>query len=141
MKVLIVEGDPDLGSLWGRHIERCGAEVMLAQSQEEAIEHLHDNHVDAMVLNLILPEGSAMAVADYASYRHPAARAIFVTNTGFFSDGSIFQHIPNACAFVRDSTRPEDLAAMVEYYGAPRKPGRYVHEPEPIFSPRRAMVS
>jgi hypothetical protein len=40
-----------------------------------------------------------------------------VTNTSFFSDGSIFAFASNACAFVRRGTPPEDLAAMVEHYG------------------------
>ena len=39
--------------------------------------------------------GVAMAVADFASYRRPEARVIFVTNTSFFSDGSIFAHSPS----------------------------------------------
>ena len=60
---------------------------------------------------------SALAVADYASYRLPDARVICVTNTSFFSDGSIFAHIGNASTLVPIGTPPEDIAAMVEYYG------------------------
>ena len=72
---------------------------------------------DILILNLLLSDGSALAVADYASYRLPETRIIFVTNTTFFSDGSIFSFAPNACAFVQTATPPEDLAAMVEHYG------------------------
>ncbi|MAQ52413.1 MAG: hypothetical protein CMK97_15910 [Pseudomonas sp.] len=57
------------------------------------------------------------AVADYASYRLPDARVICVTNTSFFSDGSIFAHMGNASTLVPMGTPPEDIAAMVEYYG------------------------
>ena len=71
----------------------------------------------------MLANGSALAVSDFASYRRPDARVIFVTNTTFFSDGSIFAHSPNACAFMQSSTPPEDLAAMVEHYAAPRPCG------------------
>jgi hypothetical protein len=42
---------------------------------------------------------------------------IFVTDTTFFSDGSIFAITPNARALVRTSAPPEDIAAMVEHYG------------------------
>jgi hypothetical protein len=52
-----------------------------------------------------------------ASYRQPGAKVIFVTDTTFFSDGSIFRHIPNACAFIRAETPPDDLVAIVEHYG------------------------
>ena len=122
MKVLIVESDPDLGGLWKRHLERQYARVSLVSSQPEAIDALQGDDFDIIVLDLVLHEGSALAVADFASYRRPEARVIFVTNTSFFSDGSIFSHSPNACAFVQSRTSPEDLAAMVEHYGKSSKP-------------------
>ena len=117
MRVLIVESDPNLGWLWKRHVERYSATVTLVGSQEEAVEHLEHEDVEIIVLDLVLTNGSAIAVADYAAYRHPEAKVVFVTNTTFFSDGSIFQHIPNACAFLPSATPPEDLAAVVEHYG------------------------
>ena len=43
-------------------------------------------------------------------------RFFFVTNTTFFSDGSIFAHAQNARAFLQSNTPPEDLAAMVVHY-------------------------
>ncbi|MEZ5777655.1 MAG: hypothetical protein R3E44_04760 [Paracoccaceae bacterium] len=117
MRVLIVETNPDLGWLWKRHLERLSATVILAHGQEEAVAYLEREAVDVIVLDLVLAEGSAIAVADYAAYRRPAAKIVFVTNTSFFSDGSIFQHSPNACAFLPSATPPEDLAAVVEHYG------------------------
>lgn len=120
MNVLIVESNPELGLLWQRHLERQGATVSLAASQESAILALHGRSFEIIVLDLVLGAGSALAVADFASYRRPEARVIFVTNTSFFSDGSIFAHSPNACAYVQSATPPEDLAAMVEFYAAAR---------------------
>lgn len=120
MRVLIVESNPDLGWLWKRHLERLGWDVLLATAQSEAIEYLRDNDVSVIILDLVLDEGGAFAVADFASYRRPDTRIIFVTNTTFFSDGSIFRHIPNAAAFVQSETPPEDLAAMVQHYSQSR---------------------
>lgn len=117
MDVLIVESRPELGAVWQRHVERQGASVELVHGQEEAVRYLGQHSADIIVLDLVLDDGSALAVADFASYRHPNARVIFVTDTTFFSDGSIFNHASNACAFVPAGTRPEDLAAMVEHYG------------------------
>ena len=77
----------------------------------------------ALVVDLVLDEGSALAVADFASFRHPQARVILVTNTSFFSDGSIFQLVPNACAFVQSDSPPEDIAAMARHYAAPHDRG------------------
>ncbi len=118
MKVLIVESKPELGLLWQRHLERMGANVALARCQETAILALCGSDFRIIVLDLVLAQGSALAVADFASYRRPDARVLFVTNTSFFSDGSIFAHSPNACAFVQSATPPEDLAAMVEHYAS-----------------------
>ncbi len=118
MQVLIVEGRPDLGWIWRRSLERAGASVDLVHDQAAAVRQINTTDYSVIVLNLVLAEGSAFAVADYASYRRPCAKVIFVTNTTFFSDGSIFQHVPNACAFVPTDTPPDDLAAMVEHYGA-----------------------
>ncbi|APX13891.1 response regulator transcription factor [Tateyamaria omphalii] len=117
MNVLIVESRLELGVLWQRHLTRQGADVALVRGQDAAVAHLSEYAADIIVMDLVLDEGSALAVADFASYRHPNARVIFVTDTTFFSDGSIFNHASNACAFVPAGTPPEDLAAMVEHYG------------------------
>ena len=118
MNVLIVESRPELGAIWCRHLQRMGMNVHQVEDQSTAVDHLDKHAPDIILLDLVLQEGSALAVADFASYRHPDARVIFVTDTSFFSDGSIFAHASNACAFMPAGTRPEDLAAMVEHYAA-----------------------
>ncbi|MCR9126313.1 MAG: response regulator [Rhodobacteraceae bacterium] len=121
MNVLIVESRSELSDLWARHLQRQdGAIVTCVADQEEAIAALYSSDFDIIVLDLVLRQGSALAVADFASYRRPDARVIFVTNTTFFSDGSIFAHSANACAYIQSETPPEDLAAMVEHYAASR---------------------
>ena len=117
MKVLIVESDTDLAAIWERHLMRQGADVCRAGDQDTAIDIIQRQAPDVIVLDLMLSRGSALAVADYASYRRPEARVVFVTSTTFFSDGSIFSHAPNACAYLKSETPPEDLAAIVEHYG------------------------
>lgn len=120
MEVLIVQSQAELGYIWRRHLMRCGLAVNVVAGQEEAIASLSLRAPDVIILDLVLADGSALAVADYANFRCPQSRVIFVTNTNFFSDGSIFAHAANACAFVQSSTPPEDLAAMVEHYAVVR---------------------
>lgn len=117
-RVLIVESVPELALVWQRHLERQGMVVARASGQEDAIAHLAEHETDIIIQDLVIDEGAALAISDYANYRQPAARVIFVTNTTFFSDGSIFAHSANARAFVQSNTPPEDLAAMVAHYGA-----------------------
>ena len=117
MVVLIVANNPELSRIWSRHLERLGHEVSVVFSQAEAANYMRVHSVDVIVLSLDLEDGSAIAIADYASYRWPNARVVFVTNTTFFSDGSIFNHIPHAAAMLPAQTPPNDLAAIVEYHG------------------------
>lgn len=117
MRILIVESSEELSSVWRLHLKRTGAEVHVAHTQDQATDLLLKLDPQVIVLDLVLEEGSALAVADFASYRRPDARVVFVTNTSFFSDGSIFQHCANACAYLPVATKPSDLAAMVEHYG------------------------
>jgi len=119
MHVLIVQSNANLGDLWKRHLERLRARVTLVQTGAEALQALEGETFEVIVLDLVLREGSALAVADVAQYRQPNANVVFVTDTTFFSDGSIFNHSPNARAFIESTTPPKDLAAIVEHYGQP----------------------
>jgi hypothetical protein len=64
-----------------------------------------------------LAGGQALAVADFATYRNPEMPIIAVTARGFFSDGAVFELIPNARGLLRAPLRLEDMAALVEHYG------------------------
>ncbi|MCA0941500.1 response regulator [Salipiger pacificus] len=118
MKVLIVQGNQTLAGSWSRHLKGNGADVLMAQDQDGATRLIRDEDVDVIVLDLMLAAGSALAVADFASFRQPDCRVVFVTDSPVFSDGSIFRHCANACAYLPTATAPSDLAAMVEHYGA-----------------------
>ncbi len=116
MHILIVQGSRELGRLWKDHLERQGCVVTLVSGQAAAADVLRAQDIQAIVLDVEIEEGSALAVADFASYRRPKARVVFVTRKSFFSDGSIFNLASNACAYLPVATPPEDLAVMVEYH-------------------------
>lgn len=120
MQVLIVEGNASLGRIWQAHLERLGFDVTLVQGQVAAVAALEEHPFKAIVLNLVIKGESSFAIADYASYKRPDAKVIFVTDTSFFSDGSIFALAPNACSFVQSTTPPDDLAAIVAHYAGDR---------------------
>lgn len=117
MRTLIVQSNYALGQVWARHLERLGSLVQHVSTGEEAIDAIQDMHFDVIVLDLVLSQGSALAVADYANFSCPNANVVFVTDTTFFSDGSIFVHSSNARAFIECATPPKDLAAIVLHYG------------------------
>ena len=117
MNVLMVEDQPGLATLWSASLRRQGANVTIATSQDEAIGYLHRLEPDVLILSLRLANGSPLAVADYASYRHPDTKIIPVTSESFFSDGSVFAHVPNTCTTLASTARPDDMAAIVAHYG------------------------
>lgn len=126
MRVLIIQSNAHLGQLWQRHLERLDATVTHVQTGEEALQIIEEQELDVIVLDLVLSEGSALTVADFAQFRQPNANVVFVTDTTFFSDGSIFHHSANARAFIETATPPDDLAAIVHHYGSP-SPARALH--------------
>lgn len=117
MRVLIVQSNKELGRIWERHLARLGADVMLASAESTALDLLADHTFDVIVVDLVLTEGSAFTVVDVAQYRLPHSNIVFVTDTTFFSDGSIFAHCANLRAFVETTTPPADLAEIVVHYG------------------------
>lgn len=119
MRVLIVQSNANLGELWRRHLERLHATVTLVGTGTQALSLIETDTFDVIVLDLVLEEGSALTIADFAQFRQPNANVVFVTDTTFFSDGSIFNHSANARAFIQTATPPKDLAAIVHYYGGP----------------------
>ncbi|WP_226782100.1 response regulator [Oceaniglobus trochenteri] len=117
MHVLIVEENPALAEVWAGYLRRSGAQVSITACQQDAIAFLQGYGPDIVILDLGLRAGSPLAIADYASYRHPQIRIIPVTRDSFFSDGSVFVHVPNTCTVLAPGTPPEDMAAIVAHYG------------------------
>ena len=116
--ILIVADDANLSTIWARHIRRHGFEVSTVRSQAEAVDLMTHETPRAILMDLGLTNGSPIAIADFASYRCPKARVVFVSRDSFFSDGSLFKLMPNAAAHLNAATSPDDLAAIVEHYAA-----------------------
>ncbi len=115
--ILIVASNPELSAIWARHLERQDHVVHVVTSQEDSVKFLCENEPDVLLLDVMLEDGSAIATADFASYRRPETRIVFVTHSTFFADGSLFQHIPNTAAIIPERTKPTDLAEIVAYHG------------------------
>ncbi|WP_102107906.1 response regulator [Oceaniglobus roseus] len=117
MKILIVGDVPKLTDLWASCLRARGASVTVVACQDAAIRALQSGAWEVLILNLSMRDGSALAVADFASYRYPDTKIIPVTSSTFFSDGSVFRHVPNACTSLGIAMAPEDMATIVEHYG------------------------
>ncbi len=117
MRILIVEQNGELAGIWAGFLARQGLICTVVDDQEQAFEALRDFEFDAVVLDIELPGGQAIAVADYATVRDPELPIIAVNSRSFFSDSAIFEMMPNARGVLKTPLRPEDMAALVEHYG------------------------
>ncbi len=115
MRVLIAQHNGELGKLWAAFLTREHVEVTLAPTQGEALKQLRARNFDALVLEMVLPDGGAIAIADFAAYRMPDVPVITVNSSSFFSDGSIFDLVPNVQSVMQAPVAASDLAAMVEH--------------------------
>ncbi|GLQ35276.1 response regulator [Amylibacter marinus] len=117
MRVLIVENNLRRGEIWQRFLIRQGVNADLVPRQEDAISMLGETAFDVLVINITSSDPNILAVTDVAAFRNPNIAIIAVTSGSFFSDGSIFQLLPNARGCVSGDVPLEDLAAMVQHYG------------------------
>ena len=117
MQVLIIEHNGDLAAIWAAFLGRAGLSCKVVASAAEARAALRAETFGALVLDVELPGGEAFEVADFAGYRDPDVPIIAVTPRDFFSDGAVFELIPNARGVLHQPLRPEDMAALVEHYG------------------------
>ena len=90
MRTLIVQSNFMLCQIWASHLERLGATVSHLTKGQEALDVIQYQENNVVILDLVLKEGSALPVADYIKLNQASANVVFVTDTTFFSDGSIF---------------------------------------------------
>lgn len=120
LNTLIVERNADLGLIWCRFLERQGVTCDQVCDEAAAYAALRSGSFDALVLDLEMEGGAAFRISDFASYRNPEIAIITVSANSFFSDGSVFDLIPNARGMLREPLRLEDMAALVQHYGGRR---------------------
>jgi two-component system phosphate regulon response regulator OmpR len=61
-RILVVDDDPEIRKLLARYIESQGFRVVLAASCRELRDKLATNHIDLIVLDVMLPDGSGLEV-------------------------------------------------------------------------------
>lgn len=59
-RILVVDDDPEIRKLLARYVESQGFRVLLAANCSELHEQLATHHVDLIVLDVMLPDGSGL---------------------------------------------------------------------------------
>lgn len=115
MRIMIVEGDCAVARLWQDYLGREGFEVTSAETADQAVNALHGGNFDVVLINLVLPDGGAMGIADYIRVSAPQTQVIFVSDQTLFADGSLFALAPNLRMTIKLQMPPRDVAEIVRY--------------------------
>lgn len=126
-QVLIVEAQENLGKLWQSFLIQQGFDVALVETQLGAIDKLRFQQWDVLIIDLVMPNVSALSITDFATYKNPDISIIVVSASSFFSDGSVFDILPNARGYMNQPIEPDDLAAVVDHCSKPANRDRGVH--------------
>jgi DNA-binding NtrC family response regulator len=126
IRTLVFHESRSLATVWARFLEREGLDASVALTAAEAIEALRGGAFDAVVLDVDAVD--ALGVADFAAYRWPEMPVIPVSAQTFFSDGAIFEIMPNARSVLREPLNLSDMAAVTSHYARRYRDGREAPE-------------
>ena len=121
MRVLVLEDDPILRSVWVDALEDEGCEVHEAAEADEAIALIARQRFDVLVLDLMLEEGTSESVSSYAKVVAPRAFVVLVTGSGLFPNGEHRHEMPGVDWILRKPVAIADLTAVVAHAGSIRR--------------------
>lgn len=109
--VLVLEDDPGLRFAFCEALEAAGHEVLPAADPEAAIASLKRQVPDVLLLDLMIGPSYSTDVANYAAFAVPDAHVIYVTGSGLFPKGELFDMCRNARLILR---KPVDLRELTD---------------------------
>lgn len=112
MKVLVVEDDPNLRSLWQAVFEQAGHETWLEDTEDAARAALASGSYDMVLLDLYLGSDRTIDVAALAKIMGSETKIVVVTGTTAFSKGELFKMSPAVAAVLRKPVDIEDLVSV-----------------------------
>jgi two-component system response regulator PilR (NtrC family) len=81
-RILVIDDEPDLRTLYELSLLRQGYEVVTAGSVHEALRALADHAFDAVISDMRLPDGTGLEVLAFLSQHHRAERCLVMTAYG-----------------------------------------------------------
>ncbi len=77
--ILIAEDEPSLRALLADYVRESGYRVLEAASVKEALATAHDQKLDLLVTDIVMPGGSGQTLASTLSASHPGLAIIFMS--------------------------------------------------------------
>lgn len=114
-RVLFLEDDTSLQFVICEALVEAGHEVHVASSNEDAMGILRRRTPDILLLDLMIADGMSTDVANYAGYSAPNAAVIFMTGSGLFPKGELFNMSRNAQLVLRKPVNLGELGNMIDH--------------------------
>lgn len=114
-KILLLEDDPDLLFTMTCALENEGHTVLGVTSVKDAICYLRFKNPDLMILDYMISSDTSLQVADFAMYAKPHLPIIYVTGSGLFSKGQLFNMVRNVSWVLRKPVKMRDLKEIVQF--------------------------
>jgi two-component system, NtrC family, response regulator PilR len=116
--VLIVDDDPVVLRVLGGVLTRAGYQVVAAASVAEALREARCGP-DVCLLDLCLPDGSGLDLADALSHSYPGVPLILMSGSA-----ELVRDRPELRRFVQVLTKPPDLQTIRQAIAAALEPTR-----------------
>ena len=115
-RVLVVEDDPDMREFFAASVTRC-PELDLAASLGTVAEALAwltepENHLDVLLTDLGLPDGSGLQVIRQAIRLHPACEPLVISMFGD-EDNVLASIEAGALGYIHKDSAPDDIARTI----------------------------
>jgi DNA-binding NtrC family response regulator len=112
VKVLVVEDDPNLRTLWGAVIAKAGHDAVAVDTEPDARDRLMSEPFDLVLLDLCLGERDGVSAANFATYLNPSCKVVVVTGTSLYTKQELFALSPSVWAVMRKPVDIEDIMAL-----------------------------
>ena len=115
MLCLIVEDDPTLRHVLSEALRRQGHEVREAKTLAEGRAALLEQKFGLLVLDYQLPDGTSLALSEYAAATCPNLRIVLLTGSGVFPHGEMSRRAPWIDWLMRKPLPLSDFEALADH--------------------------
>jgi DNA-binding NtrC family response regulator len=112
-KILVVDDDPAIRAMVRSVLQREGLTVDDAHSGNEAIRLLEERNYSAIVLDVVMPDGSGRAVLEVVAQQRPEVKCVIVISAASPAELDDLPE-PNLMATLRKPFNISDLVHAVE---------------------------
>ncbi len=129
---LVIEDEPGIGWAIRRLLEQAGATVTVAVSGAGALQHLADEPVSAIFLDIKLPDADGFELAGLINQMAPAIPIVIISAYFYPDDPKVRQMLDRGVArrFIAKPFRHEELLCALRDLVSPPAPWTGGHRPD-----------